>query len=295
MHKPPYKLASPAPTTPRQQYVYQLVYGPTDSGKSTYALTAPGPICYFHCAGKVEGLIQRASTRHIAQFGYPMGEHDFSFPKPAERKSRHLYLESVELAAAARWKKFCLVYEEAFTYARTIIIDSEWALYQLLRYAYFGGDSPDFDYERKHKETKNVNLQALWGPVNRDWFMMMRQMVKCQLRGKTNVILITHAGDEYKEEKVVGSGTRTAGTGFEKKTGRLIPRSQARIPYWVDTRIETRCEELTGNRYRFHAAIRKPWGMNESARGVELDVTGNDASFEDIMFEITDDLDRWCE
>jgi len=279
----PYKLASPAPTEPRQKHVYMLIYGPTDSGKSTLALTAPGPICYMHGGEKVEGLIQRACIAHKKQFGYEMGEYNYSFPKPPEQKSEHRYKALVEAAAAEKWKGFRLAYEEAFVkYARTIIIDTEWDLYTLIRFAYFGGDRPDPKYEKEYKGTGNVNRQALWGVVNSDWFSHLRQMAKVQEPGEkgytTNVILLTHGADEYVDDK---------------KTGLLVPKSQTSIPFWVDVSVQTRCDKLDIKRSKYYAQIDKPWD-NGDARGTELSMTNNASGFEQIMYEITES-DMWGE
>lgn len=294
--QPPYKLATPAPTDPRQRYVYQLIYGPTDSGKTTYALTAPGPICYCHCSGKVEGVLQLANKRHIKQHGYPIGELDFGFPAPdvnaikphSKFPKEYYYADAVERAAAAKWQEFVRVQSEAFTWAKTIIIDTEFALYQLLRFGFFGDDSPNFNYERDFKGTDNVNLQALWGPVNREWYLRMRQAVRSQVRGVTNVVLVTQAGDEYKDVRKPGKRAVSS-----TKTGNLQPQSQKRIPYWVDCSVETRIDQLSSGRAKHYVKIHKPWG-NKDARGVELDVTDNEAAFGDVMFEIKES-DLWYE
>lgn len=287
MTTPPYKFSTPAPTEPRQSHVYMLIFGPTDSGKSSLALTAPGPICYMHGGSKVEGLIQRASIDHIAEFGYPMAEYNYAYLKPSSNKSPHAYRYALEQAAALKWEGFKLAYEEALGNqewcARTIIIDTERALYDLIRLSYFGGDRPDANYEKEYKNTNNVNRQDLWGRVNSDWYDVMRQMAKVQTPGDkgytTNIILLTHAVDEWVDDKT---------------TGELVPKSQSQIPFWVDVTVQTRIDKLDATRSKYYAKITKPWD-NGSIRGKELEVTDNPESFEDIMFEITGDSDTWSE
>jgi len=287
--KPPYKLGTPAPTSLTRKFVYMLINGLTDTGKTTLAFTAPGPLCYIHCSAKCEGLIQTANAHHIATHGYPIQTYDFSFPKPLKRRGEFSMLMDVEKAAAAKWTGFSSVFEEAFTYARTTIIDTEYNLYQLDRFAHFGALSPNFKYERE--KSGNADRRALWGPVNNEWYIHMRQSVKSQQRQHTNVILITHSKDEYKATRKRKGNLVTLN---EEKTGNYLPDSQARIPSWVDVRIETRIEQRAGGD-KYYAVIQKPWWNNSIARGTELDITNSNTSFEDTMFEITDDLERWCE
>jgi hypothetical protein len=266
-----------------------LAHGLTDTGKTTLAFTAPGPLCYIHCSAKCEGLIQAVNAKHITTHGYPLQTYDFSFPKPPTRRGEYSLLQDIESTAAAKWRGFSSVFEEAFNYARTIIIDTVYNLYQLDRFAYFGALSPNFKYERE--KSGNADRRALWGPVNNEWYIHLRQAVKSQARQKTNVILLTHSRDEY---KIVKERKGNKVTLNEKKTGKYLPDCQARIPYWVDVMVETRVEQrVSGDKY--YAAIQKPWWNHNITRGTELDITNSNTSFEDIMFEITDDLERWCE
>lgn len=287
---PPYKLGTPAPTKPEREFVYMLIHGLTDTGKTTLAFTAPGPLCYIHCSSKREGIIQIANDRHIKQFGYPIQTYDFSFPKPPHRRGEYSLLEDVESAATEKWLGFSAIFDEAFTYARTIIIDTEYSLYQLDRYAHFGALSPNFSYERA--KNGNADRRALWGPVNNQWYIHLRQAVKSQSRQKTNVILITHSRDEYRTTKKRKGGRVILN---DEKTGNYLPDSQSRIPYWVDTRIETRIVPMSSGNDKYYATIRKPWWNSSLGRDTELDITNSKTSFEDIMFTITDNLEWWCE
>jgi len=287
---PPYLLGTPAPTDLEREFVYMLAHGLTDTGKSTLAFTAPGPLCYIHCSAKCEGLLQAANLRHITAHGYPIQTYDFSFPKPPTRRGKYSLLEDVESIAAIKWNEFSAVFEEAFSYARTIIIDTEYNLYQLDRYAHFGALMPNFKYERE--KSGNADRRALWGPVNNQWYIHMRQAVKSQARQRTNVILITHSKDEYKATKTRKGNIVTLN---EEKTGNYLPDCQARITSWVDVRIETRMDQRVSGGDKYYAIIRKPWWNGAIGRGTELDITDSSTGFEDIMFEITDDLERWCE
>jgi len=288
--KPPYSLGTPAPTDLEREFVYMLAHGLTDTGKTTLAFKAPGPLCYIHCSAKREGLIQTANIQHISTHGYPIQTYDFSFPKPPTRRSEYSLLQDIEDVAGTKWQGFSDVFAEAFTYARTIIIDTVFNLYQLDRFAHFGALSPNFSYERG--KSGNADRRALWGPVNSQWYIHMRQAVKSQARQKTNVILLTHSRDEYKTVKE-RKGNRV--TFNETKTGNYLPDCQARITGWVDVVVETRMEQRVSGGDKYYAIIRKPWWNGAIGRGTELDITDSSTSFEDVMFEITDDLERWCE
>lgn len=103
--------------------------GQPGSGKTHFALTAPGPIAVFSLDRGLEGVVegfQKTKDIYVAEYDW----------NPTEDLDQS---EAVDLR-----DKFIADFEDALTRARTIVWDRESDLWELFRYAEFGApnDSP---------------------------------------------------------------------------------------------------------------------------------------------------------
>jgi hypothetical protein len=181
-----------APTEITKKCVLMTVYGDTHTGRTTFALTAPGPIAYFHSAENYDGRVQKyARTKKIrmCNFGAALIGTD-------KEKSDE---------AAEVWKGFRAKWFDAFTWARTIVLDTHTDLWELLRFAYFGDVKP-----------VHGRMELNWGPVNAEWSSLFR-LYKTQ--DKTNLVLIGKTKDEWTKPK----------KGMGEKTGKTVQVGQKDI------------------------------------------------------------------
>lgn len=117
-----FKKASTVPT-PR---IIGLSMGEVGTGKTAFWLSAPGPIVVLSFDQGLEGVIEDfQATKDIY-----VQEYEWA---PTEDTSQD---EAVELR-----DQFTADFESAIQNARTVIIDKETQLWELMRYAEFGGPS----------------------------------------------------------------------------------------------------------------------------------------------------------
>lgn len=235
-----------APTELTRRSVFLLAYGDTNSGRSTFALTAPGPIAYLHSAEKIEGIIQPfAREKEIRVY-------DFGGTVPPNAS-----VKETSRIADETWQNVKAAWVDAYGWARTIVIDTETDLWELIRLAYFGDIKPS-----------GGRLELNWGPVNSDWKAMFRSF---KGQDGTNLIVISQTEDEYKESK----------KGFGTKTGNTVRKGQKSIPFMADVIVRTESDMMT---QEFTSTIEKPWyGMH--AMGLELE--GEMSNFGQVMSMIS--------
>jgi hypothetical protein len=222
----------PAPTEFTRRCVSMLIYGDTDTGRTTLALTAPGPIGFAHAAEKIEGIIQKAAREkkvHTVNFG---GVFRGSPQEIADQAN------PIWTRLAARWY-------DGYRWARTLIMDSDTEAWELLRLARFGEVTP-------RGRTEN-----LYGPVNAEWRSMFKQF---RQQDACNVITIGETKDEYRE--VNKGGVRSS-----ERTGRTVRAGQKEMAYMADVVI--RCDR-TGIGGDFTATIEKGW-FNAHSEGMTVE------------------------
>jgi len=192
--------------------VFMEICGDTGTGRTTLALTAPGPIAILHFGEKIEGIANQFVTA-----GKDIRELTFSpFYPPGISEA-----EIVKMAAET-WKEFEAAWYDAFHWARTIIMDTHTDGWEAVRLAFFGDVKPD-----------GGRMETNWGPVNARWgglFKMVRSP-----KVESNVIIIGATEDEYKE--TVNPKTGLPGQG--KKTGVTVRKGQKYIPRICDVSIRT--------------------------------------------------------
>jgi len=245
-----------APVELTRRSVILDIYGDTGTGRTSLALTAPGPIAYFHCDEKVEGVIQpraREKTIRVHNFG---GE----FWGDSDDISRQAY---------EKWAQFKAAWYDAFTWARTIVLDTHTEAWELVRYAYFGALKP-----------VEGRLELNWGPPNADWQSVIKF---ARSHENTNVVLIGQTSDEYK---------KTANSRMGEKTGKTVEAGQkklvGRTSFWLDVKVRT-FASLKGE---FLCKVEKPW-WNGDMMGAEFE--GELMQFPLIMGMISQtDPDEWA-
>lgn len=246
-----------APEEFTRRSTIMTVYGDTGSGRTTLALTAPGPIALIHAAEKIDGIVQKFSRDkkiRVHNFGAVFRGGDES-----------------EIAAQAMevWRKFESAYYDAYGWARTIVIDTHTELWELIRIAYFGDLKPS-----------TGRVDANYGPVNARWRSLLKHY---RQQEGTNLILLGQTKDEYKSKK-----TATGKDGMGERTGNTIHAGQKEVLIGSDVVVRTRINVKEGE---FSSVIEKPW-MNGPMLGFECDAEMS--NFPVIMGLITDtDAEEW--
>ncbi len=239
----------PAPTELTRKSVFLEVYGDTGTGRTSFALSSPAPIALIHASEKIEGIIQpfaRDKEIRLCDFGQAI----------FNRNSK-----DIEIQAGKVWSILREAWYDAFTWARTIILDTHTEAWELLRLAAFGALKP-----------VKGRVDANYGPVNAEWRSLFKHF---RHQDKANVIVIGQTKEEYK-------GT----TGMGQRTGRTIRSGQKEIPYIADAIVRT-----SHNNGEFASTIEKGW-WNAHSEGIELSDDMN--TFSQILALMTEtDMDQW--
>lgn len=238
-----------APTELTRRCAFVEVYGDTGSGRTTFALSAPGPIALIHAAEKIEGIVQPfarlGKIGGVANFGRVLRGDD----------------SEVQRQAMEAWRGLEEAWFDAFNWARTIVLDTHTEAWELIRLAYFGDLKPS-----------RGRVDANYGPVNARWRGMFK---KFRHQDTCNVILIGQTKEEYKEKKGGGSD------GMGQRTGNTIRAGQKEIPFMADVTVRTK----RGPDGEFLSEIQKGW-WNAQAEGLELE--GEMSNFPQVMAMVTE-------
>jgi hypothetical protein len=241
-----------------------MIVGDTDSGRSTLALTAPGPIAYIHSYEKVDGLINEARKTKLIRASKFGGDLRGSS-------------ERVQDLAEAQVRKMEAAISDAYSWARSIIVDTEskaWEVHQLARLG-------TLEHSEKSKEDKKSG-QLVYAGINNRWASMLQEYrirAEKPLQEKpTNLILICKTKDEYAKNPA----------GKVESTGRTIPACQKDTPFFADVRLRTRVKIS-----QFSVTVEKPW-WNADMRGFELSGGKDILTIPNLMSLITmTDQSEW--
>jgi len=208
-----------APTELTRRSTFTEIYGDTSTGRTTLALTSPGPVALIHASEKLEGIVQ-PFTRE----GKDIRLHDFG--GVFEGGPKKIALEAGRVVEAMReaWR-------DAFGWARTVILDTHseaWILHQL---SHFGTQTP-----------KGRAGSFEWASINADWLSFLKSG---KHQNGLNVVLIGQTKDEYKG--LPGKGQRT---------GKTIRAGQRSVPVIADLVLRTHCAIASAD---FSVEIQKPW------------------------------------
>lgn len=164
-----------APTKLTRKEVFMLVYGATSTGRTTFALTAPGPIALLHASEKVEGIVQPAAREKeikILDFGVTLTGTE-------QQKATQ---------ANEAWKSIKAALDDAWDWARTVAIDTSTEMWEYLRMARFG----------KLTQVMPHN----YGPVYAEWRSTLKKPFRDQ--EGTNLILIGQERERYRNDRPTG-------------------------------------------------------------------------------------------
>lgn len=150
------------------------IEGVEKSGKSHFALTAPGPIVYQSVDCGLEGVVQKFSgTKPIA-----VREYAFRVPTGIDRDNKPAVVAKVK----EEWEKFTADYRAALkAKARTIVWDSASEIWEFLRLARLG----------KLEKVMPMN----YAEVNAEF----REMIRLAFDNDSNLILLHRLKDEWSE------------------------------------------------------------------------------------------------
>lgn len=241
---PVYTLQSPPPTETPMAIQWNTdpaslispvcieIYGPSYTGRTHLALTHRAPIALLHCHERLCGTVNSPlfSRKDIRTF-------DFASPiKGADD-------ESLADSAMVCIDQFEAAYDDALTWARTVIIDTHTELWEIMRFAYFGAEKPTI-VKGMGKEGR---MDVVWAGINGRW---RRLRTKWKSSTDTDLILIGRSGDLWVNNKA---------------TDKQVSKGQKSIPYDADIRIET-SKALGGD---FSFTYIKP-GINYALQGITL-------------------------
>lgn len=122
---------SPQQVLPKHRRLMLSIYGDTNTGKSAFALSAPGPGLFLTLDRGIEGLLRSESPSpylNTAAFAFNIVEP----PNPAMNLSKESYGDY--------WQKFYTSYRAALDNkdARTVVLDGDSDSWELQRMAEFG-------------------------------------------------------------------------------------------------------------------------------------------------------------
>lgn len=213
----------------RRSGIVMEIWGPTGTGRTSLALTSPGPIAFIYFHEKIDGIVQKfANEKEIRMFkagGVFRGEPD-----------------DIQKAAWIAMQEYEAAYYDAFSFARTVIVDTHNEAWMLERLAEFGAQKPE------KGQVKNN-----YGPVNNRW-MSMLNMARSQSESSraTNVIFVGQAEDEWKPNA----------KGFDSKTGRIIRvATSASNQVLLKSDVSVRTDKANGD---FISTIFKGWWNADS-------------------------------
>lgn len=201
------------------------IFGPTGTGRTTLALTAPGPIAYIYFHEKMDGILEKFASRKKIRWVKAGGVF-----RGTE--------EEIQSTAWKSMKEFESAYYDSFSWARTTIVDTHNEAWELERLAEFGAPKPS-----------GGRVDSNYAAVNNRWRSMLN-MARSQ--DKTNVILIGQVEDEWKP----GPG------GFDRKTGREVRVSTSASRQVL---LKSDVAVVTGKKKgEFTSTIYKGWWNAES-------------------------------
>lgn len=165
----------PAPIKFSKRAGILAVYGETDTGKTSFALSAPGPIALIHTAEKIDGVVQQfAAKKDIRMFNFG-GTFTGTPQEISEQANKVLAKMRAHLTDAIKW-------------ARTVVLDTHTEAWELLRLARFG----------KLAQVKPIH----YGPVNAEWLSMMKMFR--QAGANVNLIAVGQIREKYVNDKPTG-------------------------------------------------------------------------------------------
>jgi hypothetical protein len=207
------------------------IFGDSDSGRSTLALTAPGPIAYLHGYEKIDGLIENARRSKDIRV------HEFG----------GMFRGDVDIIQDTADEDFADLEQsmsDSLSWAKSSIVDTEnkaWEVCQLARL----GSLERANNSLSEKEKKKGAL--IYQGINNRWNTMLYEF---RQQRKTNLILICKTEFDWIDNK---------------KSKRSSIKCQKDTYFFSDVVIRTYCKNG-----EYSGVIEKPW-WNGEYRNYELD------------------------
>jgi hypothetical protein len=199
------------------------VFGPTFTGRTYLALKDTlRPAAFFHCTERLRGTIDEFLTGDGN-----LRVHDFG-RWLASGKER----DDIAEAATEALEDFEDHWYDALRWSKLMIVDTHTDLWELHRYAGFGGVSPE-----KYKGMER--LDTLWGEVNAKWNMLFTTA----LGAGCDIVLVGKTKEQYRANKA---------------TGKLVPSGQKHLPNRVDVSLQTDMITTEAGEKAFTATVVKP-------------------------------------
>lgn len=221
-----------APTDFTRRCAFVRIYGDTDTGRTTLALTMPGPIGLIHTAEKIEGIVQPAARIKQVRMVNFAGVFKGGVQEIAEQADRvWAKVKSAWYGGLAGW-------------ARALILDTDTEAWELIRVARFGELNP------------RGRTDSLYGPVNAEFRSLFKQF---RAQDRCSVIAIGQTKDEYREFSKNGNKS-------SERTGRTISAGMKEMGFMADVVIRT----SRGEAGEFRATIEKGW-FNAHTEGMTFE------------------------
>ena len=208
------------------------IYGPSYTGRTHLALTHRAPIALLHYNERLSGTITCDAFKD-------KDIRTCNFALPIQGTGA----QSISDSAMASLDLFEANYDDALTWARTIIVDTHTELWEVMRFAYFGAEKPEIVKGKGHEGRRDV----MWADINGRWRLM-----RTKWKSTSNIDLIF-------------IGRSTEGYLNDKPTGKQASKGNKNIAYDADIRIET-SKDLSGD---FKSTYIKP-GINYALQGLTL-------------------------
>jgi len=165
-----------APSQLACRSVFMAIYGRTGTGRTTLALSAPGPIALIHAAEKLEGIVQP-----FVQNGKDIKLYSYGTILPRGDEAK------VKAHTKKVWDDFKDAMLDSMGWARTVVLDTHTEAWRLVRAARFG----------KLTQVKPFHYTA----VNAEWAALMKQF---RNQDKCNLIVSGRLRERYKNDKPTG-------------------------------------------------------------------------------------------
>jgi len=253
-----------APTEFSLRRCVSEIYGPSGSGRSTLALSAPGPIAYLFFHEKVQGIVQEfAKTKQIKwkkMGGSFRGSESNILDKASE--------------AMRRFEDF---YYDSFSWATTVIVDTHNEAWMLERLGEFGAPKPD-----------GGRVDQNYAAINNRWLSMLNHARDEADANRCNTIFVGQTESEWKEDA----------KGFGKKTGKIVridTSASQKVYLKSDVVIRTEVSINRRREHEFKAIVDKPW-WNSAYMDFEIPLGDkpDQLQWPDVMGMITEtDAEEW--
>ena len=232
--KPQIDMWEPAPSEFIQRCVFMDIMGSESSGKTTLALSAPGPIALIHANEKINGVVQpwvrKGKIIKVHRYGFVASKD----PQETATRAQPVWLAARQAA------------EDAYGWARSTVLDTGTNYWEMIRLARFGTLNP-----------KGRNMGHLYTAVNNEFRTILAHKYRNQER--TNIITIHQTGDKWINKMVEGQ-MQGFNTGVPERKG------MKEIGFMCEVGLHCWKNIEDGT---YHTTINKGW-FNGAVEGMDL-------------------------